>query len=181
MVLQSMFGLFKKKNPYEQDAAQVYEHLMQHIREPSFYTDFGVPDTFDGRFDLLVAHSFVLINVMHAKDAEKAADFNQTLFDRIFVQMKITLREIGVGDVGIPKHMQKMMKAFNGRMHNYSDALDANDLEAALLRNLYGTIETPDLGCVNAFADYMRANIARLNECSFEEIVNLEDVFKLKI
>ncbi|MFK7839200.1 MAG: ubiquinol-cytochrome C chaperone family protein [Bdellovibrionales bacterium] len=136
-----MFGLLKKKNPYEQDALQVYERLMEASRNPYFYTDMGVPDSFDGRFDCLVAHTFMVVEALNSSDLKKADLFNQSLFDRIFVQMHVTLREIGVGDVGIPKHQQKMMKAFNGRVHAYSDALDTDGLTEVLIRNLYGTVE----------------------------------------
>lgn len=175
-----MFGLLKKKNPYEQDAYDVYERIMRHIREPELYTGFNIPDTFDGRYELLLVHAFMVIEVLHDKDAESASAFNQALFDRIFIQMKITLREIGVGDVGIPKHMQKMMKAFNGRMHNYADALDADALKVALLRNLYGTVEEPPEEDVEAFANYMNANIEALRGQGFVEIVENEKLFELK-
>ena len=175
-----MFGLLKKKNPYEQDATLVYERLMEASRKTEFYTDMGVPDTFDGRFDCLVAHTFIIVEVLKNKDLERAELFNQALFDRIFVQMKITLREIGVGDVGIPKHMQKMMKAFNGRVHTYSDALNGGDLNAALLRNLYGTVEEPDIEDVDAFANYMKANLARLGELDFDEIIVKQELFELE-
>ena len=175
-----MFGLIRKKNPYEQDVLHVYEVVMAHIREPWFYTDVSVPDTFDGRFDMLAAHAFMVIDALNAADLERAADFNQAFFDRIFVQMKVTLREIGVGDVGIPKHMQKMMKAFNGRLHNYTEALDGGDLTAALIRNLYGTVDEPDLADVQKFAEYMEKNVKRLRKLSFEEIIHLEQLFELE-
>lgn len=176
-----MFGLLKKKNLYEQDAYDVYERIMQHIREPELYTKFNIPDTFDGRFELLLAHAFMVIEILHEKDSAAATDFNQALFDRIFIQMKITLREIGVGDVGIPKHMQKMMKAFNGRMHNYADALDADMLKTALLRNLYGTVMEPPVEDVEAFADYMKANIEVLRAQDFAAIIDNEQLFELAI
>jgi len=176
-----MFGLLKKKNPYEQDALLVYERLMKAARNPLFYSEMGVPDSFDGRFDCLVAHTFMVVEVLNHKDAARAERFNQALFDRIFVQMKITLREIGVGDVGIPKHMQKMMKAFNGRVHSYAEAMKAGDLNAALLRNLYGTIEEPDIADVDAFARYMKANVERLHDLDFDEIMRKEELFKLAI
>ena len=175
-----MFGLLKKKNPYEQDAYDVYERIMGHIRSPEFYNDMGVPDSFDGRFDMLVVHAFMTIDVLYLKDEQKATDFNQALFDQIFDHMHVTLREIGVGDVGIPKHQQKMMKAFNGRIHNYTEALDADDLDSALIRNLYGTVGEPDLAHVEAFADYMKFNIERLRGFEFEEVVGLEKLFELQ-
>jgi len=174
-----MFGLLKKKNPYEQDARAVYDRLMAASRRPVFYADMGVPDSFDGRFDCLVAHTFMIVDVLKQKDAVRAEDFNQALFDRIFVQMHVTLREIGVGDVGIPKHQQKMMKAFNGRVHAYADAIAAGDLDAVLVRNLYGTVDAPSKAHVKAFADYMRGAMESLRAQDFDAIIACDELFEI--
>ena len=175
-----MFGFLKKKNPYEQDAIAVYERAMEASRYPDFYTKMGVPDTFDGRFDCLVAHIFMVVEALNTIDAQRADSFNQALFDRVFVQMHVTLREIGVGDVGIPKHQQKMMKAFNGRAHAYSDALKSGDVEDVLVRNLYGTVDEPDKKHVKAFAKYMKAQLKRLCAMDFDEIISSENLFEAK-
>ena len=173
-----MFGLLRKKNPYQNDAYAVYERMMQHSRSPVFYQDMGVPDSFDGRYDLLVVHAYLLFEVLNEKDGDNAAAFNQALFDQIFKHMKVTLREIGVGDVGIPKHMQKMMKAFNGRMHSYSEALQNGDLDGVLIRNVYGTIDEPDLQDVEKMADYIRSSLDRLRKKEFDEIITDEELFE---
>lgn len=173
-----MFGLLRKKNPYQSDAYAVYERMMQHSRSPVFYQDMGVPDSFDGRYDLLVVHAYLLFEVLNEKDSDNAAAFNQALFDQIFKHMKVTLREIGVGDVGIPKHMQKMMKAFNGRMHSYSEALQSGDLDGVLIRNVYGTIDEPDLQDVEKMADYIRSSLERLRKKEFDEIITGEELFE---
>jgi len=174
-----MFGLLKKKNPYEQDAFAVYDRLMAASRVPDLYSDMGVPDTFDGRFDCLVAHTFMVVDVLKHIDFERAELFNQALFDRVFVQMYVTLREIGVGDVGIPKHQQKMMKAFNGRVHAYADAIEAGDLNEALVRNLYGTVDAPNDQHVQKFADYMINNVEALRQLDFDAVIEKEELFGL--
>lgn len=183
---KSMFGLLKKKNPHEQNAYEMYAQVMEQSRKPEFYNDFSVPDTFDGRFEVLIVHAFILIEVLNKKDIAGAEAFNQALFDRIFVQMKITLREIGVGDVGIPKHMQKMMKALNGRLHAYSAAYNAEGeapetLVDALLRNLYGTVDSPDPKVAEKFSGYIHESIAQLDEKSFDEIITNPSLFEFKI
>ncbi len=174
-----MFGLLKKKKPYEGEAFAVYERLMEASRASEFYQEMGVPDSFDGRFDCLIAHTFMVVEVLKEKDFERAESFNQALFDRIFVQMHITLREIGVGDVGIPKHQQKMMKAFNGRVHAYSDAIKAGELEDVLVRNLYGTVDAPDDKAVKAFADYMGKSLDALRKLDFDAIISRDDLFEV--
>ena len=172
-----MFGLLKKKKPYQDEAYDVYARIMDHITNPVFYTKMGVEDTFDGRFDMLVVHSFMVFDTLHTKDQQGASSFNQALFDQIFNHMHVTLREIGVGDVGIPKHQQKMMKAFNGRMHSYQEALDTDNLDEALIRNLYGTVEEPDLKSVKVFAKYMKKNVKRLRDFSFDDVLTAQDLF----
>lgn len=138
-----MFGLFKKKNPYEQAVHEVYAKALDNTRKQMFYTEYGVPDTFDGRFDLLLLHIFMILHRMLKENPVSAESFNQALFDETFKDMDQTLREMGIGDMGIPKHMRKMMKAFNGRMHGYQYAIKEHTLSFALKNNLYGT--TPDV------------------------------------
>ncbi|MBL4803263.1 MAG: ubiquinol-cytochrome C chaperone family protein [Alphaproteobacteria bacterium] len=139
-----MFGLFKKKNPYEQAVHEVYAEALENTRKKEFYTEYGVPDTFDGRFDLLLLHIFMILNRMLKDSPVNAESFNQALFDETFKDMDQTLREMGIGDMGVPKHMRKMMKAFNGRMHGYQYAIKENTLSFALKNNLYGTAPETD-------------------------------------
>jgi cytochrome b pre-mRNA-processing protein 3 len=155
-----MFG-FKKQPRYDESAAMVYAAALSRTRAPQFYTDYGVPDSFDGRFDLLVLHVFMPITKM-ALQGRAGIAFNQSLFDVMFADMDQTLREMGIGDMGIPKHMKRMMKAFNGRMHNYKDDFDRFGVisEDVLRRNLYGTIEQVAPAHLSAMKDYVAANMA---------------------
>ncbi len=141
-----MFAFLKPKNPYSAAARSIYAQMLTHVRQQDFYTQCGVPDSFDGRFDLLLLHAYLVQERMMADEAGEscdlvARDFNQALFDVTFFDMDQTLREMGIGDMGIPKHQKRMMKAFNGRMHIYAEVLDAEDFKSALRKNLYGTVE----------------------------------------
>lgn len=168
-----MFGLLKKKNPYEDDARAVYAAVLTHIRQPVFYERFGVPDSFDGRFDLLLLHVFILI------EASGDAAFDQALFDATFADMDQTLREMGIGDMGVPKHMRKMMKAFNGRMHAYADGLEKDDLAGALVRNLYGTVDVPDGKKVKALAAYVMKSRDSAAALGLDGVLRGDGVFKV--
>lgn len=153
-----MLTLLKKKNPYAQPAKLAYAQVLSHIRNPEFYRGFGVPDTQEGRFDLLLVHIFLMIDRM-LQESAAMQDFNQALFDVTFADMDQTLREIGIGDTGVPKRMRRMMKAFNGRMHAYSAAMQGGEaLEAVLVRNLYATVENPDPVCVSRMKNYVQAS-----------------------
>jgi cytochrome b pre-mRNA-processing protein 3 len=130
---------FKNRARRKQTAARLYHLALAQSREPVFYRDLAVADTMDGRFDLVCFH--VAIVLSRLKDfGPGGAKLAQALFDHMFKQVEFALREIGVGDLGVPKHMQKMMKAFNGRAHMYEAALARKDTEAlrdALSRNVY--------------------------------------------
>lgn len=133
----------------------LYSAALLHTRREEFYTDMGVPDTFDGRFDLLLLHIFLILH--NRMQDENYAAISQALFDQTFKDMDQVLRERGIGDMGIPKHMRRMMKAFNGRMHAYQLAIDPDSLRGVeleenivpaslrdtLKRNIYGTL--PDI------------------------------------
>lgn len=166
--------LFKPKNPHVKMANTLYADALNSTRDISFYTEYGVPDTLDGRFDLLLVHLFIILNRrMHHPEYEK---LSQALFDVTFKDMDQTLREIGVGDTGMKRHMKRMMKAFNGRMHAYQygiapqtfadkqiEGLPKTSLEEALKRNLYGTVsdkEGWDESVIDKMAFFLRKNIA---------------------
>ena len=120
-----MLSILKKKSPYEQEAKALYAQCLDTVRKPVFYTDYNLPDTMEVRFDLLIAHMFLLMSYHLEKRPNEAEDLNQALFDTMFKDMDQTLREMGIGDMGIPKRMRKMMTGFNGRIYRYSEALDA--------------------------------------------------------
>lgn len=155
-------------------ARVIYAKALEQTRDPDCYTQGGVPDTFDGRFDLLVLHVFMVLNRL--LDDGTQEDLSQKLFDSMFRDMDQTLREMGIGDMGIPKHMKKMMKAFNGRVHAYRDALSgppderSEKLEACLRRNLYGTLENPDTPAVRTMTSYVLANVQHLKEIDSESL-----------
>ena len=104
-----------------------------------FYADRDVPDTLDGRFDLVGLHASLLIRRLRALPAPGAA-VAQAVFDAMFSDMDINLREIGVGDMTVGKRVRAMWEAFNGRSAAYAAALDGGDvmsLAGAIGRNVW--------------------------------------------
>lgn len=182
-----MFGLFKRKKPYEQQAWDVFDTIQKQSRKPEFYTDLGVPDTTEGRFDVLVLHMFMVMENLKANEAGQ--EFSQELFDVAFQNIDQGYREIGVGDMGIPKRMKKLMLGFNGRVHAYHESLDQNNDQAfkeALERNLYYSAdETPDNldQKLDLWLVYIKGNIEYLHSIGSEAIMagnvqfkNLEEI-----
>jgi cytochrome b pre-mRNA-processing protein 3 len=139
-----MFGFFKQRISRKKQAKALYEKCLLQARLPVFYEKLGVPDTVDGRFEMVALHCFMTITRLN-KGGQTA--LGQALFDVFFVNMDRSLREMGVGDLSVPKHMKRMMQGFNGRRVHYQEALEENDepaLKDALRRNVYGTTETPN-------------------------------------
>lgn len=147
--------------------ADLYAVLMARVRAPIFYTEKGVPDTFDGRFDLLLLHLFLVMERLLQEEGGDYADFNQALFDVVFADMDQTLRERGIGDMGVPKHMRRMMTAFNGRMHAYHTAFgvgEDQDITDALRRNLFGTVNDVAPQHLQSMLDYAKTMRALLRD-----------------
>lgn len=144
----------------------VLKAVMGQVRRPEFYTRCGVPDTFDGRFDVMVLHLFLVMEPLMPL-RQDGRDFNQALFDAAFSNMDQTLREMGIGDMSVPKHMRRMMKAFNGRVHAYYEAFDlATDeaLESVLRRNIYAVsddVVLPGLPKLMAYCQTCRLALGR--------------------
>ena len=131
-------------------------------RDPRLYHALGVPDTLDGRFDLIALHAFLLVHRLQDA-AEPGPALAQAVFDAMFVDMDNNLREIGVGDLSVGKRVRAMWEAFHGRSKVYAAAIDAADraaLAATLERNVWRG-NAPD-GAATALADLALAQAAHL-------------------
>ncbi len=114
----------------------IYGMIVTQAREPLFYRDLGVPDTVNGRFDLLVLHLWMVLRRL--RPIEGGTALSQALFDRFCDDMDANLREMGVGDLTVPKRMQAFGEAFYGRVAAYDMALtDGREaLAQALCKNV---------------------------------------------
>src|ERR1700682_3201497 len=150
-----MFTLFRT-TPVREAAERAYGRIVEHARQPGFFIDGGVPDTLDGRFELVCLHAFLYLHRLKAERPE-ASQLCQSFFDRMFADFDRALREIGTGDLSVGKQVKRMARAFFGRIRAYEEGLAGDDsaLSAALARNLFGTVyqSTPAAG---AMAHYLR-------------------------
>ncbi len=156
-----MRRLFKRK-PHEEKARALYQSIVEQTRQPAFYRDCGVPDSLDGRFDLLVLHVFLVLHRLK-RDRAKTTDLAQALFDTLFLDMDQSLRELGAGDLGVGRRVKLMAQGLYGRIEAYEAGLRApgTELEAALGRNLYGTVQ-PEPDSLRAMAGYLRREAGAL-------------------
>lgn len=161
MILSQLTRLFKPSDR-EIQAHAIYLALVAQARQPGFYTELGVADSIDGRFDLITLHVFLLWHAASLKRDAALESLMQDLMDRMIADLDQSLREIGVGDVGVPKKMQKMAHALNGRLKTYDAAFDdAAAFEAALWRNVYRSDEMKREQAA-ALQDYARRAHERL-------------------
>lgn len=157
-----MFKFFRR-NPEKNSIARLYGTIVAQARDAPFYRIYGVPDTVNGRFEMLVLHIVLVLRRLEA-EAAPGRELGQTLFDWFCQDMDGNLREMGVGDLAVPGKMRKIGEAFFGRQAAYMAALAASDPEplvAALTRNVFDAPDEPALGAPR-LAAYMREAASRL-------------------
>src|SRR5229473_3955560 len=137
--LSIMFTLFRTV-PVREAAELAYSRIVEHARQPGFFIDGGVPDTVDGRFELICLHAFLYLHRLK-REQPQAAPLGQRLFDTMFADFDRSLREMGTGDLSVGREIKRMAEAFYGRVAAYERGLVQGDamLKAALGRNLFGT------------------------------------------
>jgi cytochrome b pre-mRNA-processing protein 3 len=160
--LTALLGL-RRRGRHERAGFHLYGAAVAAARAPALYADLGVPDTLDGRFEMVGLHAFLLIDRLR-RAAPPGPDLAQAVFDAMFSDMDITLREMGVGDLSVGKRVREMWEAFHGRANAYEAALaDSDDdaLATALARNVWRGAAPPD-GAAAALARLARAQQASL-------------------
>ncbi len=162
------FAITKHQRQLRDAAFALCGHAVEAARRQDFYVKHGVPDTVDGRFDLIVMHLFLLIHSMQRFNTPASVSLQQGLFDVLFADMDRNLREMGVGDLGVPRRIRAMMQAFNGRCHAYAQGIENGgaDLIDAICKNIYRGDNNPGAG---AIGDYMQMKIAELNKFQWDD------------
>ena len=156
-----------------QPAERIYQSVLAASRQPDLYIEFEIPDNLDSRFDMLCLHISLVMLRLRQLPEEIQKPLNQDLFDRFFADMDFTLREMGVGDLGVGKRVRKMSEAFMGRLTAYDEALTARDIDAlglAVARNL----RRAETSCEadKRMANYMidkHQQLARLSDASLQD------------
>lgn len=133
-----------------------YIALVAAARNPFFYTELKVPDTLDGRFELIVLHLFFLQHRLVSEKSPENESFAQFLSESFFMDMDRSIRELGVADTGVSHRIKKMGKAYHGCLQAYTATLhDRTGLRAALARNVYGTVADGDVRALDRLGIYV--------------------------
>ena len=147
-----ILSLFRKNTATEPVYA-VYNSIVAQSRQPVFYAEWAVPDTVTGRFDMISLHLALLFRRLR-HGPNNAKEFSQAVFDLFFKDMDRSLREMGAGDLAVPKKIQKMGNIFFGLLAAMNDAMDRNDalaLEGVLARNLFDGQPGPHITALAAY------------------------------
>ncbi len=173
-----IFNLFRRK-ANEQLLDSLHDAVMSQARQPVLYSEYGVPDTVEGRYEMVALHGALAVRRL-AGLPDPGPEIAQELTDTIFRHFDVALREMGVGDTTVPKRMKKLASGYLGRSKSYLSALapDAPEpLAAALARNVFGAGEpgAPAAGGdATRLAAYVETLAALLDQTDLETFLQGE-------
>lgn len=168
-----MLQWFRRRAAASRRAEELYGSVVTAARHPAFYKDMGVPDTPEGRFELVALHLFLALEGL--KRDPTAAEFSQRTIETFVTDMDDCMREMGVGDMAVGKKVKRAAAAFYERAGAYRRALAARgtDLEASLGDYVFGKAadDAPKSRGVAALARYVRAAAIASSEMPFKALV----------
>ena len=172
-MLEQFFG----KSTTQRSADALYFRAVEQARQAKFYAYMGVPDTVDGRFDMIALHVFLILRRLKQENVKSQATA-QALFDTMFTDMDRGLRELGAGDLGVGRRVKIMAKAFYGRVAAYDQGLMSDDgnLIEAILRNIFRG-EEDGRDRAHLIASYMRVQADALDHQSVDALLEGEVLF----
>lgn len=159
-----LFRRFFERRQRERVASDLYLSAVTQARLPVYYAHLGVPDTLEGRYDMIIMHVWMIMRRLGRVGGEGAEALSRALVELMFTDMDRNLREMGVTDLRVGKRVLNMAEAFYGRAGAYDRALaeGGDALAAALERNVYQS-GTPLAGQPAALAAHVRVQLAHLD------------------
>lgn len=168
-----MFKLFRR-SPNAPLIDRLHGEIMAAARQPAFFLDYGVADTVEGRFEALSLVASIALGRM-AQLPSPGPEIAQDVVDAIFRYFDVALREVGVGDLSVPKKMKKMAQGYLGRSVAYRDALAQSDdsaLATAIARNVYGAESRAEDAPIRRLARFARAYQAAMEPVDVEALLS---------
>lgn len=166
--------LFKKKNHL---AEKIYQNIVKISRSKFFYLELDLEDSFETRFDLIILHAFIIFYFFKTNSNSKS-EISQNLFDHMFADFENNLRELGFGDIAVNKKMKIFVRAFYGRLAQYSKSIellrnkgDNSLLQKTLLNNIYKGSNINKEKTL-WFVNYMEENLNNFINLSEAENIN---------
>lgn len=155
-----MLNALRKSGERKKAAERLCAGIIARARAGEFFAIFHVPDTIDGRFDMVTLHAWLVLSRLRELNAR---DLSQGIMDSLFIGFDEALRDLGVGDMGLGPRMKKMANAFYGRLQAYGDAANEAELADAILRNVYrgDAARDADARVLAAYVNAARAHLAQ--------------------
>ena len=169
-----IFKRFLRSKPEEDIAWSLYGAIVDQARQDRLFSELAIPDSVDGRFESIVLHLVLVLRRLR-RDFPDGEDLAAALQEAFIADMDRSLREMGAGDLGVGKRVQRMAEALLGRLAVYEAALDSlgsggeEDLKAALLRNVFGTLP-PESVDPTGLLSYVLAQAAELERLDGPEL-----------
>ncbi|MBI35978.1 MAG: phage tail protein [Alphaproteobacteria bacterium] len=140
-----MYTWIKKRRYQQKIASNIYKLIVDQARSKDFYLTYGVPDTELGRFEMICLHCYLIFK-RFSKEKNEASKLSQKVHDLMFADFDQTLREKGIGDMGIGKRIKSLARNLYGRIDAYEKGYLAgtSGLYDALTRNLYASVTVTD-------------------------------------
>jgi cytochrome b pre-mRNA-processing protein 3 len=157
-----MLGWLKRNAVVRRTGQQLYDAIVAQARQEAFYRDLGVADTMEGRFEIIVLHLVLALERLK-KEGDAGQRVGQVVIERLIADMDDALRQIGIGDMGVPKRVQRAAAAVSERARDYdARQTEPGRLEKALKEHIFGygtdgDVPAPQDTNVSALAAYVRA------------------------
>jgi cytochrome b pre-mRNA-processing protein 3 len=163
-----MLAFWRRQDPVAAAAELLYGACVRHARSPAFYRDHGVPDTLEGRFDMIVLPVFGTIYRLQA-EGSVGERMGQAVLETFFRSIDDDMRELGVGDLSVPRKIHKAASAFYGRSKAYAGALAGDgDLAVAISRNVF---DAGNASGSAALASHLTAIVVELQNQPVEQLL----------
>lgn len=138
-----MIKLWHRSSLYKQQIGQLYQKITEQSRAVDLYKAFSIPDTIDGRYEVFVLHTWLVLQRLRHTNNQHMKKISQGIFDSLIMDFDLSLREVGVGDKKLGKQVRFMTKGVYGRFHVYDQSWGQKPLFfEALQRNFFGFATT---------------------------------------
>ncbi len=166
-----MLDFLNARTDIRRKAGEIYGAIVAQARRPVFYAELGVPDTPSGRYEMVVIHLFLVIEQLRAV-ADAASPLPRLLVEAFISDMDDSLREMGTGDLSVPKKVRRAATGLYERSMAYKSALEHSDMDsltAVLKEHVYGDVAAPR---ARALADYMRTAAAAMAATDADRMID---------
>lgn len=159
---------FSSRAPQRRAGLSLYEAIVAQARSEPFYRDYGVPDTVNGRFEMIVLHVVLVVARLQA-EGEEGQELARAMLEAFVADVDDACRRLGIGDMGVPRHVKKATAAVLQRGATYRAAMaaprsaDADPLADAIGEHAWGEAVPSDPASRRALADYVRRTVASLD------------------